>query len=109
MAFNSSPDRHSFELATILRERKGTVFSLARPRKFYLQESGLFVYLTDNIVNISAIWRKSSVNDYVKKNSLHVKEQLNRNNCDQNNLERERLIFAADYKNGSNYQAIGEI
>ena len=49
------------------------------------------------------------MNDYVKKNSLHAKEQPNRNNGDQNNLERGRLIFAADYKNGSNYQAIGEI
>ena len=59
-------------------------------------------------MNISASWRKSSVNDYVKKNSLHAKEQLNRNHGDQNNLERGRLPIAADYKNGSNYQAIGE-
>ena len=49
------------------------------------------------------------MNDYVKKNSLHAKEQLNRNHGDQNNLERGRLISEADYKNGSNYQAIGEI
>ena len=48
------------------------------------------------------------MNDYVKKNSLHAKEQLNRNHGDQNNLERGRLPIAADYKNGSNYQAFGE-
>ena len=95
-------------LATILREQKGTIFSLARPRKLYSHESGLLLYLTDCIVNISASWRKSSVNDCVK-NSLHAKEQLNRNHGDQNNLETGRLISEADYKNGSNYQAIGEI
>ena len=43
------------------------------------------------------------MNDYVKKN-LHVKEPLNRNHGKQNNLERGRLIFVADYKNGSNHQ-----
>ena len=42
------------------------------------------------------------MNDYVKKN-LHVKEPLNRNHGDQNNLEEGRLIFAEDYKNGSNH------
>ena len=49
------------------------------------------------------------MNDYIKKNSLHAKEQLNRNLGDQNNLERGRLISEADFKNRSNYQAIGEI
>ena len=49
------------------------------------------------------------MNDYVKKNSFHVKEQLNRNHGDQNNLERGRLISEADFKNGSNHNAIGEI
>ena len=48
------------------------------------------------------------MNDYVKKN-LHVKEPLNRNHGDQNNLEEGRLIFAEDYKNGSNHQTIGDI
>ena len=43
------------------------------------------------------------MNDYVKKN-LHMKEPLNRNHGNQNNLERGRLIFVADYKNGSNHQ-----
>ena len=42
------------------------------------------------------------VNDYVKKN-LHAKEQLDRNHGGQNNLERGRLTFVADYKNGSNH------
>ena len=59
--------------------------------------------------HISASSRKSSLNDYVNKNSLLAKEQLNRNRGDQNNLERGRLISEADYKNGSNHQAIGEI
>ena len=51
---------------------------------------------------INTSWRKSPVNDYVKRN-LHAKEQVNRNHGDQNNLERERLIFAADYKSGNNF------
>ena len=58
---------------------------------------------TDCIVKINANWRKSGENDYVKKN-LPAKEPLNRNHGDQNNLERERPIIAADYKNGSNHQ-----
>ena len=58
---------------------------------------------TDCIVKINANWRKSGENDYVKKN-LPAKEPLNRNHGDQNNLERERPIIVADYKNGSNHQ-----
>ena len=58
---------------------------------------------TDCIVKINANWRKSDENDYVKKN-LPAKEPLNRNHGDQNNLERERPIIVADYKNGSNHQ-----
>ena len=48
------------------------------------------------------------MNDYVKKN-LHVKEPPNRNHGNQNNLERGRLIFAEDYKNGSDHQTTGDI
>ena len=62
----------------------------------------------DCIVKIASSNWKKSVNDYVKKN-LHAKEQLDRNHGDQNNLERGRLIFVADYKNGSNYQTSGEM
>ena len=58
---------------------------------------------TDCIVKINANWRKSGENDYVKKN-LPAKEPLNRNHGEQNNLERERPIIVADYKNGSNHQ-----
>ena len=59
-------------------------------------------------MNISASWRKSSVNDYVKKNSLHAKEQLNRKHGDPNNLERGRLISEADYKNGAITRLLGK-
>ena len=59
--------------------------------------------LTDCIVKINANWRKSGEKDYVKKN-LPAKEPLNQNHGDQNNLERERPIIVADYKNGSNHQ-----
>ena len=56
----------------------------------------------DYIVKIANTDWKKSVNDYVKKN-LHAKEQLNRNHGEQNNLERGKLIFVADCKNGSNH------
>ena len=61
----------------------------------------LFRFL-DCIVKIASSNWKKSLNDYVKKNLL-AKEQLDRNHGGQNNLERGRLIFVADCKNGSNH------
>ena len=97
-----------YSLRSHQESRKGLYFPLARPRQLCSNESGLFLNLTYCIVKISNVSWRRNVNDYVKKN-LHVKEQLNRNHGNQNNLERGRLIFAEDYKNGSNHQTTGDI
>ena len=97
-----------YSLRSHQESRKGLYFPLARPRQLCSNESGLFLNLTDCIVKISNVSWRRNVNDYVKKN-LHVKEPLNRNHGDQNNLEEGRLIFAEDYKNGSNHQTTGDI